>query len=343
MKPITIIGGGVAGLSLGIGLRLRGIPVILFEAGRFPRHRVCGEFISGQGEAVLQRLHLKEKLAGCGARCARTVAFYGGGFRSELSLDQQAICISRFRFDSLLAATFQELGGDLKENSRWIDDTTRPFAVRATGRRPQPQIKGWRWFGLKAHATNVQLEDGLEMHFFPNAYIGLCNVERGLTNVCGLFRSRTPVQDVNRKWQELLRGHPESDLAQRTQSAIFDPGSFCSTAALSFRPAFRNRPAEFAIGDAFSAIAPLTGNGISLALESADLALDPLERYSASRIDWNDALAVTFERLTRAFAWRLRFAWWIQQALFLAPFRRFLLEIFRRDARLRNLMFHCTR
>ena len=53
MKPITIVGGGLAGLTLGIGLRQRGVPVTIWEAGRYPRHRVCGEFISGNGQAVL--------------------------------------------------------------------------------------------------------------------------------------------------------------------------------------------------------------------------------------------------------------------------------------------------
>ena len=48
-RTITIVGGGLAGLTLGIGLRQRGIPAEIFEAGTYPRHRVCGEFISGNG------------------------------------------------------------------------------------------------------------------------------------------------------------------------------------------------------------------------------------------------------------------------------------------------------
>ena len=45
-QPVTIIGGGLAGLTLGIGLRQRNVPVTIREAGQYPRHRVCGEFIS---------------------------------------------------------------------------------------------------------------------------------------------------------------------------------------------------------------------------------------------------------------------------------------------------------
>ena len=65
-KPIQIIGGGLAGLTLGIALRRQEIPVTILEAGRYPRHRVCGEFISG----------LRQLLEEAGAVDARTVAFH---------------------------------------------------------------------------------------------------------------------------------------------------------------------------------------------------------------------------------------------------------------------------
>ena len=55
-ETITIIGGDLTGLSLAIALRKNGIPVILHEAGTYPRHRVCGEFISGVSPATLDTL-----------------------------------------------------------------------------------------------------------------------------------------------------------------------------------------------------------------------------------------------------------------------------------------------
>jgi 2-polyprenyl-6-methoxyphenol hydroxylase-like FAD-dependent oxidoreductase len=73
--PITIIGGGLAGLTLGIGLRQCDVPVIIQEAGEYPRHRVCGEFISGSGQTALERLGLLPHFQKAGAICARTVMF----------------------------------------------------------------------------------------------------------------------------------------------------------------------------------------------------------------------------------------------------------------------------
>src|ERR1022692_4825308 len=120
MKPITIVGGGLAGLTLGIGLRQRGVPVTLWEAGRYPRHRVCGEFISGRGRASLARLGLLGGLQDAGAGCAMSAAFFAGNARVTMRpLPEAALCVSRFVLDEWLAREFQRLGGELRLGARW--------------------------------------------------------------------------------------------------------------------------------------------------------------------------------------------------------------------------------
>src|SRR5512139_4302380 len=132
LKPITIAGGGLAGLALGIGLRQRGIPVTLWEAGRYPRHRVCGEFTSGRGQEVLGRLGLLESLVQAGAVSARTAAFFLGRAGSPVwALPAPALCLSRFVMDALLARHFQQAGGELREGARWRDDCLGEGMVRA--------------------------------------------------------------------------------------------------------------------------------------------------------------------------------------------------------------------
>src|SRR5947208_2116234 len=61
MKHVSIVGGGLAGLTLGIGLRRQGIPVTIWERGQYPRHRVCGEFSGGRGQGVWQWWGLRER------------------------------------------------------------------------------------------------------------------------------------------------------------------------------------------------------------------------------------------------------------------------------------------
>ena len=69
-NPITIAGGGLAGLSLGIALQSRGVHVTIHEASTYPRHRVCGEFISGVSEETLGTL---------GIACLQLFTHQGGG------------------------------------------------------------------------------------------------------------------------------------------------------------------------------------------------------------------------------------------------------------------------
>src|ERR1700682_1779587 len=94
-KPITIIRGGLAGLTLGIGLRRLKIPVTIWEAGHYPRHRVCGEFISGRGQEVLRRLGLLEDFKQSGATMSRTASFFLGNAKSPVrAVDPPALCLS---------------------------------------------------------------------------------------------------------------------------------------------------------------------------------------------------------------------------------------------------------
>jgi len=177
VKPIVIVGGGLAGLTLGIGLRERGVPVTIFEAGQYPRHRVCGEFISGQGQQVLVHLGLEEKLRQAGLRPATNVRFYlDPAPEVEQTLPQPGWCLSRHILDELLAREFQRLGGELHERERWSEPMCGEGIVRASGRRVQPLVEGWRFFALKAHVRGVELAADLEMHFVPSGYVGICRL-----------------------------------------------------------------------------------------------------------------------------------------------------------------------
>src|SRR6267142_4961098 len=119
LKPITIVGGGLAGLTLGIGLRRQDVPVAIHEAGNYPRHRVCGEFVSGRGLEILDALGLKGKFLDAGATEARSSIFFSGNSKSPVrQLPSPALCLSRFVMDKLLADEFQGLGGELLTGAR---------------------------------------------------------------------------------------------------------------------------------------------------------------------------------------------------------------------------------
>src|ERR1051326_7019506 len=260
---ITIIGGGLAGLTLGIGLRRRGISVTVLEAGHYPRHRVCGEFISGCGQQTLTNLGLLDPLLQSGAVQAGTAAFFPPGQSNPpvRRLEQKALCISRFRLDSILAETFRAAGGDLQENSRADLSGLDEGTIRASGRRAHPVEDGYAWFGVKIHARNLPLVADLEMHAFENAYVGVCRLPANEVNICGLFRRASQMQNAECKMQNenktlagrLLGNIPSaSQLYRRLSSAEVDEASFCSVAGLSLKPQRAVELPDCSLGDALT-------------------------------------------------------------------------------------------
>lgn len=320
-RPVTIVGGGLAGLTLGIALRQRNVPVRLWEAGRYPRHRVCGEFISGRGREVLSKLALDDALARAGATEARIARFHAHAIAGKpLPLPEPALCLSRNALDDLLAKTYLALGGELTAGTRWSGPVDAEGTVMAGGRRPAPTVSGWKWFGLKAHARGVVLDADLEMHLTDGGYVGLCRVESGAVNVCGLFRRRDKEDEPARDWRTRLAGASGSKLHERLRDADWIEESFCAVAGLDLRPQRATAvTGECRIGDALTMIPPFTGNGISMAFESAALAVEPLVRWSRDDLGWAEATQDIARRCDTAFAPRLRWAGWLHRALFLEP------------------------
>ncbi len=322
---VTIVGGGLAGLSLGIGLRRRGVPVEVWEAGSYPRHRVCGEFISGRGQASLARLGLLSGLEGVGVGFAASAAFFAGKTRiAARALPAPAICVSRWHLDEWLSGEFLRLGGQLRTGARWVHGYGAGI-VRAAGRRAEATTDGWRLFGLKVHARRIVLDADVEMHLLPAGYVGLCRLPGGEVNVCGLFRSARPVPDLSQCWREWLGGPLASTLHSRMAGAQLDEDSFCVVAGVGLRPQRATGLGEWCVGDALTMTPPMTGNGMSMAFESAELAVDPLVRYSHGELAWAAAQQAFARTCDATFARRLRWAGWLQWAVFRAPARRALL------------------
>ena len=298
---ITIVGGGLAGLSLGIALRRRGVPVNLHEAGVYPRHRVCGEFISGVSQCTFDSLGIGELFDD--AKEHRSTAWF---FRDRRILSTQlpgGLGISRFALDERLSRKFRELGGVLCERSRRTPQRDDGF-VWCAGRMP---AKG-RWIGLKCHVLGLELDADLEMHLASNGYVGLGNVERERVNVCGLFRLEP---NLSGKGIETLERYLSAGglgvLAKRILAARVDAESFLGVAG--FRLGWQeSRDGIAALGDAWGMIPPFTGNGMSMAFESAEIATEPLHAWHNGRRKWAETLERLREELRRRFARRMFWA-----------------------------------
>lgn len=300
LPRIEIIGGGLAGLSLGLALRRAGVPVSLHEAGDYPRHRVCGEFITGLDESTVESLGLGPALEG--ALRHEEVAWSIAGVTSRIQrLPAAALGLSRFALDARLARMFVAAGGELLTRSRITDTANRPGRILATGRR---RAREPRWIGLKIHVRDLPVRRDLEMHLGTHAYVGLSRVEDGSVNVCGFFRRRA----VAAQHADLLLGYCRAaglgELAARLARARLEPETFCAVAALEFDRTFSAR-GRICVGDAGATIPPFTGNGMAMAFQSAETALGPLLAYVRGELDWTETCRVTSAALRERFRMRL--------------------------------------
>jgi flavin-dependent dehydrogenase len=301
-RVVTIAGGGLAGLSLGIALRQTRAPVILHEAGVYPRHRVCGEFISGVSPAVLETLGIADLVED--ARRHFSSAWYFRErqvYRSELPA---ALGISRFTLDERLAVRFRELGGILKEGSR-IKGRSGAGIVWCGGRKP---TKG-HWIGLKCHVSGLDLSADIEMHLAANGYVGLARIADDKVNVCGLFRLEPKLAGKGTETLErYLHAGGLAGIAGRIFSAQVDEVSFLGVAGFALGKQSTNCDTILTLGDAWGMIPPFTGNGMSMAFESAALALEPLQSWQRGRDAWEQALSRIQYRLAEQFARRMFWA-----------------------------------
>lgn len=307
-SKITIAGGGLAGLSLAIALRSRGVAVSVIEAGNYPRHRVCGEFISGVSEETLRTLGIADLFDDAHRHVSLAWHDQGRKFLTD-SLPSPALGISRYELDQRLHNRFIDLGGELQSGTRARAIPADGF-VWAAGRRPRPS----RWIGLKAH-VRIPTSADLEMHSGTNGYAGLAGVEDGWTNVCGLFLLD---KEISAKGSELLPAYLEAGgnhkLAEAIRAAEWREGSFSSMAGFETGPQ-PIEPGLLCLGDAESMIPPFTGNGMSMAFQAAEYALDPLVAWSAGDVSWQETQNLIRKRMRRGFRRRLMTAALLHRAL----------------------------
>lgn len=313
--PIVIAGGGLAGLSLAIGLQSRGVAVEVHEAMCYPRHRVCGEFISGVSASTIAALGMSEIMSQT-LRHQQATWWSGDKQIATFSLPQAAYAVSRYRLDQQLCQQLRDMGGKVIESSRLAPEL-REGMVWAAGRRP---TKG-TWLGMKMHVKGMALQTSLEMHLGDHGYVGLSQVEDGWINVCGLFQLRPEAKAPREQlFADYLQRCGLGALADRLSAAELREGSFSAVAGFRLGRQVAAH-SGVAIGDAESIIPPFTGNGMSMALQAAEAAIEPLLRYASGQSTWHDCATALRSQQQRLFRRRLVVAQWFHRALLMPQFR----------------------
>ena len=302
-RPLEVVGGGVAGLSIGIALRKAAIPVVLHEAGTYPRHRLCGEFVNGVSRKTLCNLGLEDLFKDSLIHHDMTWWAHNEQI-AQVALRHPVPALSRWEMDQRMSSLFQEMGGELHCQQRLANQPAEG-RIWAAGRKLN---RGSNWLGLKSHFIGLDTCSGLEMHIGEGGYLGLTPVEGGRVNVCGLFEKRT---GLSGKGIELLFSYLSAcglpKLVARLQAAEADKSSLTGVSGISFGQ--QEQESELLVlGDAERMIPPFTGNGMSMAFEAAESSLDSLVAYSHHEQSWEETRAEVRRRLQHRFRRRIALA-----------------------------------
>jgi flavin-dependent dehydrogenase len=338
---VAIAGAGLAGSSLALRLARRGAKVALIDPGRFPRDKVCGEFLSPETWGVLERLGLEDEVARSGYHAIHLVRLSTPGGR-EVTADvagsdgRPGIGLSRSFLDDLIVRRARQAGAEVFEGTRVggaIVEEGRVVGVNARGAGPldvrarvtiaadgrhsalvkqtgRTRARSWsrpRLFGLKRHygvddPTATEKFGTVGLHLVPGGYGGTCRIEEGSTNLCALL----PEAAVRKRRGDLDRVAAEclgrNPMLARLLEAGAPLGEWKTVAGVRVQVSRPDLPGILYAGDSQGTVDPLGGQGMTMAFLGAELLSPFVERALASGVGVDREIQTSCQA-----AWRRRF------------------------------------
>ncbi|MGJ8743410.1 NAD(P)/FAD-dependent oxidoreductase [Polaribacter sp.] len=332
---IVIIGGGLAGLCNAIHLSKFGKKVLLIEKNAYPKHKVCGEYISNEVLPYLQYLDMNPFDYGA----VKIKNFQLSTTKNNLisaKLPLGGFGISRYKLDSILSEKAKENGVtilqdvviaiDFKDDLFSIKTKenhlfTSKIAIGAFGKRSLLDVKMNRNFikkkspylGVKIHVKGKFSSDLVALHNFKGGYCGVSKVENDVINLCYIsnfstFKKYKNIDDFQEN--VVFKNNFLKELFQNSVSEFAQP---LTISQISFEA---KKPIENHIimcGDAAGMIHPLCGNGMSMAIQSAQIASKLILQYLNKKTKTRKALEKQYLR-----QWNAQFKWRIKVGHFIA-------------------------
>ncbi len=308
-SDIVIIGGGLAGLALSILLAQQHHMVTVFEKDDYPRHKVCGEYISMESFPFLEQLGIllsDMKLPVINKLLLTDV--HGNGMFTDLP--QGGFGISRYMLDDLLAKRAVACGVVLNVKTR-VDNVlfdgdgftvlaaarqyTAKIVCGAWGKRANMDVKWHRSFikekqkgldnyiGVKYHVRLPWTDNLIALHNFNGGYCGISRIEDDKCCLCYLTTAANLKQngnDIAEMERNVLMKNPA--LGKIFSEAEFLYDTPVTISQISFRKKDTVLNHVLLLGDAAGMITPLCGNGMSIALHTAKIAFEAVDNFFIS-------------------------------------------------------------
>lgn len=298
MHPISdkiiIIGGGLAGLTAAIHLLKEKKSVLIFEKNHYPKHKVCGEFISNEVLSYFETLNL-DMHSLKPTSITKTSISANNGQSIEANLPLGGFGISRFTLDHYLYQQAKALGAQFiheqvitvdyeKDSFRVTTANNETFHAKivlgAYGKRSNLDFNLNRkfikqkspWLGVKAHYQLDFPNDLVELHSFDGGYCGVSKVENDVVNICYLvkFDVFRKFKNINDFQEHIMFQNPKLKDIFSKATLLFDKPLTISQISFESKNQIENH--ILMLGDTAGVIHPLCGNGMAMAIRSAKIA-----------------------------------------------------------------------
>jgi flavin-dependent dehydrogenase len=297
MNDAVVVGGGLAGAALAILLGRAGQKVVLIERESGPVDKVCGEFLSREAGLYLSSLGLD--LRAHGAVPIDVVRLCDRAEVAAVPLPFAAWSLSRRVLDEGLLALAGAAGATIRRGVKVqrLDRLRAGFAARledgtaveaveaflATGKHElrglqrtaglQDDLLAFKLYFHLSPGQTAELARHVELVLFAGGYAGLSLVEEGRANLCLLVRRRR-FAELGQRWGRLLAAMREESPHLDARLTGAEP-CWARPLALSVIPYGHVRHRAdgiWRLGDQAAVIPSFSGDGMSIALHSAQLA-----------------------------------------------------------------------
>ena len=332
---VLIIGGGLAGLCNAIHLSKFGAKVLLIEKNEYPKHKVCGEYISNEVLPYLQYLDIDPFRFGA----VKIDTFQLSTTTNKLisaKLPLGGFGISRYQLDYVLSEKAKKnnvliiqdtvIDVDFKEDVFSVKTKnklkfTSKICIGSYGKRSSLDVKLKRGFikkrspylGVKFHVKGSFSENLVALHNFKGGYCGISKVENNTINVCYItnFLSFQKYKNINDfEKNVILKNQFLKEIFENSTSVFEQP---LSISQISFETKNPIENHMMMCGDAAGMIHPLCGNGMSMAIQSAQIASKLILNYLKGNKTNRDTLEKRY-----IMQWNAQFKWRLKVGRFIA-------------------------